>query len=81
MFRIKSPVMNYYVYILLTEKNWLLYKGYFSNLEKWVHDHNAGLVHLTKLRRPLKQIYFEGCLNQQNATRREKFLIQRGKWK
>lgn len=28
----------------------------------------------TKLRRPLKLIYYEACLNQQDATRREKYL-------
>jgi len=66
--------MNFYVYILLSEKDGLFYTGYSANLEKRVNDHNAGLVHSTKLRRPLKLIYFEGCLNQQDATRREKYL-------
>jgi predicted GIY-YIG superfamily endonuclease len=28
----------------------------------------------TKDRRPFKLIYFEGCLNQQDATKREKYL-------
>jgi len=31
-------------------------------------------VSSAKDRRPLKLIYFEGCLNQQDATHREKYL-------
>jgi len=36
--------------------------------------HDEGKVESTKNRRPLKLIYFEGCINQQDATRREKYL-------
>ena len=36
--------------------------------------HNEGKVKSTKARTPLKLIYFEGCLNQQDATKREKYL-------
>ena len=32
------------------------------------------MVISTKDRRPLKLIYFEACLNQQDATHREKYL-------
>ncbi|MDP2855583.1 MAG: GIY-YIG nuclease family protein [bacterium] len=37
-------------------------------------QHQKGLVESTKDRRPLKLIYFECCLNQQDATHREKYL-------
>ncbi len=66
--------MYYYVYVLLSEKDTLLYTGYTSNLEKRISEHNTGKVYSTKNRRPLKHIYFEGGLNQQDATRREKYL-------
>ncbi len=36
--------------------------------------HDKGNVESTKNRRHLKLIYFEACLNQQDATRREKYL-------
>jgi len=36
--------------------------------------HNSGKVISTKNRIPFKLIYFEGCLNQQDATHREKYL-------
>ncbi len=64
----------YYVYVLLSEKDHNFYVGYSSDLNKRILSHNKGLVDSTKYRRPLKLIYWEGCLNQQDATKREKYL-------
>ncbi len=64
----------HYVYILLNKKDGRMYTDYTSNLRNRIKLHNNGLVPSTKLRRPLELIYFEGCLNQQDATRREKYL-------
>ena len=64
----------YYVYVLLSKKDGKWYTGYTSNLRSRIEDHNNGSVTSTKFRRPLELIYFEGCLNQQDATRREKYL-------
>ena len=64
----------YYTYVLLSEKDNLFYTGYTSDLEKRMIAHAEGNVSSTKQRRPLSLIYFEGCLNQQDATRREKYL-------
>lgn len=66
--------MYYYVYVLLSEKDNLLYTGYTSNLKNRLSLHNDGKVQSTMYRQPLKLIYFEGCINQQDATRREKYL-------
>jgi putative endonuclease len=66
--------MFYYVYVLLSEKDNQFYTGYTSNLINRITFHNDGKVESTKNRRPLKLIYWEGCLNQQDATRREKYL-------
>ena len=66
--------MIYYVYVLLSEKDNLFYTGYTSDLRNRLEQHNAGNVFSTKNRIPLSLIYFEGCLNQQDATRREKYL-------
>ena len=52
----------------------MFYTGYTCNPEQRIEMHNEGKVESTKYRRPLKLIYFEGCLNQQDATRREKYL-------
>ena len=64
----------YYTYILLSEKDGKFYTGYTKNLELRFEQHNKGLVLSTCERRPLKLIYYEACLNQQDATHREKYL-------
>lgn len=66
--------MYYYVYVLLSEKDNQFYTGYTSNINERKRYHDEGKVESTKNRRPLKLIYWEGCLNQQDATRREKYL-------
>ena len=64
----------YYVYILQSELDSKFYTGYTKNIELRFEQHNKGQVESTKDRRPLKLIYFEACLNQQDATHREKYL-------
>ena len=66
--------MYFYVYVLLSEKDNQFYTGYTSNLRERLKLHEEGKVISTKNRLPMKLIYFEGCLNQQDATRREKYL-------
>ena len=64
----------YYVYVLQSEKDGKFYTGYTQNLKLRFQQHQKGQVPSTKNRRPFKLIYFEGCLNQQDALRREKYL-------
>ncbi len=66
--------MYYYVYVLISEKDNNFYTGYTSDITKRLLFHNDGRVISTKNRRPLKLIYWEGCLNQKDALRREKYL-------
>ena len=66
--------MFYYIYILKSLKDGNLYTGYTNNLKSRLEKHNNGEVSSTKNRRPFELIYFEGCLNQQDATHREKYL-------
>ena len=66
--------MFYYVYILLSEKDNLFYTGYTLDLNKRIIEHNAGKVISTRHRVPFKLVYLEGCLDQKDATRREKYL-------
>lgn len=65
---------NYFVYILLSEKDGKFYTGYTKDLEQRLQSHKQGKVYSTKNRRPLNLIYFEACIHQQDATRREKYL-------
>jgi len=64
----------YYVYVLKSEMDNLYYVGYSSDLKNRLEQHNNGLVPSTKNRRPLQLVYYEACLNQQDATHREKYL-------
>jgi putative endonuclease len=64
----------YYVYVLHSNRDKKKYTGYTKNLKLRFEQHNKGLVNSTKDRRPLKLIYYEACLNQQDATKREKYL-------
>lgn len=66
--------MYYYVYVLISEIDDNFYTGYTSNLAQRIEDHNKGEVRSTSKRRPFKLVYWEGCLNQQDASRREKYL-------
>jgi len=66
--------MYYYVYVLLSGVDGNFYTGYTNNIQARVKLHNEGKVSSTKNRRPIKLIYWEGCINQQDATRREKYL-------
>jgi putative endonuclease len=64
----------YYVYILKSKVDNKLYTGYTNNLKSRLELHNNGKVNSTMNRFPLKLIYYEACLNQQDATHREKYL-------
>ena len=66
--------MFYFIYILKSEKDGQFYTGYTKDLRIRLSQHNNGEVLSTKNRRPLKLVYFEGYLNQQDATHREKYL-------
>jgi putative endonuclease len=67
--------MNYYyTYVLLSEKDEKFYTGYTNDIERRFDEHTMGKVNSTKDRRPLSLIYFEACLNQKDATHREKYL-------
>jgi len=64
----------YYVYVLQSEKDHNFYIGLTSDIKKRLEEHNSGKVSTTRNRRPLKLIYWEGCLNQQDAAKREKYF-------
>ena len=64
----------YYVYVLQSQLDGNFYVGYTSDLRRRIDQHQKGQVQSTKNRRPLKLVYWEGCLNQQDATHREKYL-------
>lgn len=64
----------YFTYVLLSEKDGNKYIGYTKNLKLRLEQHHKGFVKSTMYRRPLKLIYFEACLTQQDALKREKYF-------
>lgn len=64
----------YYTYILLSKKDNKFYSGYTEDLKLRFESHIKGLIKSTKYRRPLRLVYYEACLNQQDATKREKYF-------
>jgi putative endonuclease len=57
----------FYVYVLQSEKDTNFYTGFTNNLKKRINEHNLGKVNSTKSRLPLKLVYYEACLNQQDV--------------
>ncbi len=66
--------MYYYTYILQSMNDMNFYTGYTKDLKLRFEQHNKGLVKSTKERRPFRLIYYEACLNQNDAIKREKYL-------
>jgi len=64
----------FYVYLLLSFKDFKWYTGYTDNLKRRFEEHNKGLVYSTRKRRPFKIIYYEACINEDDAKMRETYL-------
>lgn len=64
----------FYNYVLQSENKGRLYIGFTSDLRKRLREHNQGLNQSTKPYRPRKLIYYEACLNEKDAKRREGYL-------
>lgn len=65
--------MNY-SYVLFSDRDGRFYIGSTGNLRVRLQQHNSGAVHSTSYRRPLRLIYYEGCLSADDARRRERYL-------
>ena len=63
-----------YVYVLVSLKDKQFYTGYTGDLRKRIFQHDKGLNSSTKHRKPLKLIYYEACLSEEDAKAREKYL-------
>jgi len=64
----------YYTYILESKKDGNWYTGSTKNLKLRFEQHQKGQVLSTKLRKPWRLIYYEACLCEEDARRREKAL-------
>ena len=66
--------MFFYTYALVSLKDFRFYIGYTKDLRKRLEEHNLGKSFATKPRRPLKLVYYEACLNEDDAKNRELYL-------
>ena len=64
----------HYTYVLQSEQDGNLYVGFTKDLKQRFDKHQKGLVDSTKDRRPLKLVYYEACIDQSDATKREKYF-------
>ena len=60
--------------MLLSAKDKGLYVGFTENLKKRFAEHSKGKVKSTSSCRPLKLVYYEACLNIDDAIKREKYF-------
>ena len=66
--------MNYYLYILYSNKADKFYIGYTTNPEKRLFDHNGGKNRFTRVYRPWRLVYQESFNDKTEAIKREKQL-------
>lgn len=64
----------FYTYVLKSKKSGDLYIGYSSDLKNRLLEHNKGLNISTKPYIPWELIYYEACIDQDDAKRREIYL-------
>lgn len=64
----------YYTYVLPSLRDKNFYTGFTNNLKLRFEQHNKGRVESTEDRRPFELIYYEACLDQKDAIKREKYL-------
>ena len=64
----------FYTYVLLSDKDNDFYIGFTNDLKMRFDEHQKGFVASTKRRRPLRLVYYEACLNQNDAVKREKYF-------
>ncbi len=64
----------YYVYVLESDVDKFWYTGCTKDLRNRFELHNKGQVTSTKARRPFKLIYYEACISEKDAFKREKYL-------
>lgn len=64
----------HYTYVLQSLKDGRWYTGMTADLRSRIHDHEKGRVPSTRHRRPFLLVYYEACLRESDAVRRERYL-------
>ena len=64
----------YYTYVIQSKKDSNFYTGFTRDLRRRLQEHNKGKTVSNKWRLPFKLIYYEACLDIEDAKRRERYL-------
>ena len=64
----------HFTYVLHSKAANRLYTGYTADLRKRLGEPQRGRVRWTASRLPIRLVYYEACLNQEDALPRERFL-------
>ena len=64
----------YHIYVLISNADNQFYVGFTNDLKTRLDSHAKGNVESTRNRRPLRLVYYEGCLNRDDALKRERYL-------
>jgi len=65
---------KYYVYTILSLRDFEIYTGLTTDLKRRLEEHSRGIVSYTRIRIPFKLIHYEYFVNLQDAKAREIFL-------
>lgn len=66
--------MFYFTYVLQSTVDKNFYAGFTCNLKLRFGQHQRGFVKATKNRKPFELIYYEACLDKNDAIKREKYF-------
>ena len=71
---VRDQNLMFYVYVIKSRKSERLYTGSTNDLRKRFNQHNENKSTWTKKKGPWELIYYEACLNEEDARSREKYL-------
>ena len=64
----------FFVYVIKSVKDGRLYKGFTTDLERRLSDHNSGKNKSTAPYKPWEIAYYEKVTNREEARKREKYF-------
>jgi putative endonuclease len=64
----------FYVYLIRSRKDGEFYIGSTNDLKRRLLEHNKGLIHSTKNRKPFNLVYYESYGAEEDARHREQNL-------
>ncbi len=74
MLTTKAFNKKYYVYTLLSLRDYTLFTGLTTDLKTRIQEHARGLVHSAEMRIPFKLIHYEYFVNLEDARERQMYL-------